>query len=47
MNLLIDENVDQQIVDRLRSDSHDVIYVAEIDPGIPDNAVLAMAKRNS
>jgi predicted nuclease of predicted toxin-antitoxin system len=43
MKLLIDESVDRQIVERLRQDGHDVLYVAEIDPGISDDAVLINA----
>jgi len=43
MNLLIDESVDQQIVDQLRRDGHDVLCVAEMDPGIPDDTVLSKA----
>jgi predicted nuclease of predicted toxin-antitoxin system len=38
---LADENVDRQIVERLRLDSHEVEYVAELSPGIVDEAVLA------
>ena len=34
MNIVADENVDKQIVDRLRADGHDVLYIAELDPGI-------------
>ena len=30
MNLLADENVDQPIVQRLRQDGHDVLYIAEL-----------------
>jgi hypothetical protein len=43
MKLLIDESVDRQIVERLRQDGHDVLYVAEMDPGISDDAVLISA----
>jgi hypothetical protein len=43
MKLLIDESVDRQIVERLRQDGHDVLYVAEMDPGISDDAVLLSA----
>ena len=43
MNLLADEGVDRQIVDRLREDGHDVLYVAEVMPGISDDAVLDAA----
>jgi predicted nuclease of predicted toxin-antitoxin system len=45
MNFLADESVDQQIVDRLRADGHSVVYVAEMDPGIDDKAVLNAANQ--
>lgn len=45
MKLLADEGVDGRIVARLRSDGHDVTYVAELAPGITDDAVLEMASR--
>ena len=44
MNLLADESVDKAIVDRLRSDDHTVLYVAEMYPGIDDDAVFAQSK---
>jgi predicted nuclease of predicted toxin-antitoxin system len=40
MNLLADESVDEQIVQRLRRDGIDVSYVAEMEPGISDELVL-------
>ena len=43
MRLLADEGVDAAIVARLRSDDHDVVYVAELSPGITDEAVLELA----
>lgn len=43
MNLLADESVDRQIVQRLRRDGHRVVYVAEAQPGMPDGDVLALA----
>jgi len=43
MNLLADEGVDIQIVERLRADGHDVLYVAEMEPGITDKVVLRLA----
>lgn len=41
MKFVADENVDKQIVDVLRSQRHDVIYIAEQEPGINDAEVLA------
>ena len=43
MNLLADESVDRQIVERLRDDGHQVAYVAEVDPGLVDPLVLERA----
>ena len=43
MNLLADESVDRQIVERLRQDVHGVTYVAEMEPGISDETVLQRA----
>jgi predicted nuclease of predicted toxin-antitoxin system len=43
LKLLADEGVDAAIVARLRSDGHDVVYVAELSPGITDDAVLELA----
>lgn len=43
MKLLADEGVDRQIVDRLRSEGHNVSYVADMTPGIPDEEALALA----
>ena len=40
MKIVADENIDKEIVDRLRADGHDVLYVAEAEPGIDDQTVL-------
>ena len=47
MNLLADESVDKPIVDRLRQDGHTVLYIAELEPSIDDDAVLHRANQNS
>lgn len=47
MNLLADEGVDRQIVDRLRHDGHIVLYIAEMEPSIPDDVVLKRANEVS
>ena len=47
MNRLADEGVDKPIVDQLRQDGYPVIYIAENDPGMPDDAVLELANSNS
>ena len=47
MNLLADEGVDKPVVDRLRQDGHTVLYIAELDRSIDDDAVLHQANQNS
>ena len=47
MNLVADESIDGPIVDRLRADGHTVHYVAEMEPGISDDAVLDLASREA
>jgi len=43
MNLLADEGVERQIVERLRQDGHSVLYIAEMEPSISDDMVLHRA----
>ena len=43
MNLLADEGVDRPIVDRLRQEGHDVVYIAELSPSVSDEEVLRQA----
>ena len=43
MNLLADECCDALVVDGLRHDGHDVLYVKETAPGSDDDTVLQMA----
>ena len=45
MNLVADENVDAPIVAALRQEGHGVVYVRELDPGIEDSEVLALANQ--
>ena len=47
MNLFADESVDRPVVERLRQDSHDVVYVAELAPSITDDEVLREANGRS
>ena len=44
MRLVADESVDKQIVDRLREQGHEVLYVAELDPGVDDETVLLRSR---
>jgi predicted nuclease of predicted toxin-antitoxin system len=39
-----DENVESAIVRRLRDDGHDVVWIAESEPGTTDHSVLAIAE---
>lgn len=43
MNLFADEGVERPVVERLRQDGHDVVYVAELAPSITDDDVLREA----
>ncbi len=43
MIFLLDECVDETIAQRLREDGHEVLAVCEMEPGIPDDAVLSLA----
>jgi predicted nuclease of predicted toxin-antitoxin system len=45
LKFLADENLDWQIVERLRQDSHLVRYVAEMERGISDDVVLDLANQ--
>jgi predicted nuclease of predicted toxin-antitoxin system len=47
MKIVADESVDKGIVLRLRKDGHDVSYVAEMSPGIMDEAVLVIASEDN
>jgi predicted nuclease of predicted toxin-antitoxin system len=43
MNFVADEGVERQIVDRLRRDGHNVLYIADSAPGDQDEKVLQHA----
>ena len=43
MKVVADEGMEQQVVDRLRQDGHDVVYVKELSPSITDDEVLQLA----
>lgn len=45
MRLVVDEGVDAAIVRRLRAEHHEVLYVAELSPGIHDQEILELANR--
>jgi predicted nuclease of predicted toxin-antitoxin system len=43
VNLFADESVEGPVVDRLRLDAHEVVYVAELTPSVVDDEVLQQA----
>lgn len=43
MKLVADESIDRPVVERLRRDGHDVVYIAELAPSITDEEVLEQA----
>ena len=45
MKWVADENIDGQVVARLRSLGHEVIYIAEIEPAAGDPDVLEISNR--
>jgi hypothetical protein len=45
LSIVADECIDKEIVDALREEGFDVLYVAEISPSISDAEVLEMASR--
>lgn len=47
MIFVADESVDQQIVIELRKSGHQVTFVAEMEPGISDKAVLELANKQN
>jgi len=47
MHLMADECINRRIVDRLRGEGHDVLYVAELTPSISDEMVLERANHEN
>lgn len=43
MNLVADENIDRQIVERLRHDGHKVDWIADISTSVSDEEVLRLS----
>jgi len=44
VNIVADENVDAEIVERLRADGHEVVFIAEEKPGVDDQAVPDLSR---
>ena len=47
MILLADENLDRSVIERLRQHGHEVLAVAEMEPGIEDSVVLSRANERN
>jgi predicted nuclease of predicted toxin-antitoxin system len=47
VRLVADESVDGQTVGRLRALGHDVLFVAEFDPGVEDDVILGKCHQSS
>jgi predicted nuclease of predicted toxin-antitoxin system len=47
MNLVADESVERQIVERLHQDGYEVLYIAETEPSITDDLVLERANKEA
>lgn len=45
MKFLADENIDQEIVERLRNDGHEVVAISEMERGVSDDQVFAKASQ--
>ncbi len=45
MTFVCDEGVDRLVVLRLRSEGHEVVYIAEVSPSVTDDVVLEEANR--
>ncbi len=43
MKLVADEGMERNVVEKLREVGHDVIWIAELSPSIPDEEVLRLA----
>lgn len=46
MNFIADESVDKQIVETLRNEGHEILYIAEVDPSISDDDVFDRANNS-
>jgi len=45
MRFLADESVERKVVEKLREEGFEVISIADIVAGLPDEAVLALARQ--
>ena len=47
MKIVADESVDKQIIDRFRAQGHNILFIAELDPGIDDETVLLRSRQSN
>ncbi|HEY5614690.1 MAG TPA: DUF5615 family PIN-like protein [Bacteroidota bacterium] len=47
MTFVVDESVDKQIVDDLRTANHTILFVAENSPGSTDDEVLTLSRKRN
>jgi predicted nuclease of predicted toxin-antitoxin system len=47
VRIVAGESIDKQIVDRLRAGGHAILFIAELEPGIDDEAVLARSREQA
>jgi predicted nuclease of predicted toxin-antitoxin system len=45
MKFLADVKIDRRVIDRLRADGHDVLWIADINPELDDISLLRLAWR--
>jgi len=46
MKFVFDECCDESLVEHMRKEGHDAVYIREMKPGVPDTEVLLLAKRD-
>jgi predicted nuclease of predicted toxin-antitoxin system len=46
VRLVADEDIDGPIVERLRAEGHEIIYIAESAPSLPDEEILSAASES-
>lgn len=46
MKFVADENIAKLIVERIRQEGHEVIYIAELSPSLIDSEVLKVANQD-
>jgi predicted nuclease of predicted toxin-antitoxin system len=47
VRIVADESIDRQIVELLRTGGHEVLFIAELEPGVVDEVVLARSREQN